>query len=246
MRKVGLAAEGLNESISGTGLHKQLQEKGEAQKLTKTAKAANSHGFFNYSEEEKKLLDERKLFDGTTHAAWAQKLLTLVLLAIKITGFNMSKIPAITNLAHLMNPSFDLKKDKTHLEDALEVDFMLGTLMISSKRNTQAIELLRNKVQAPYLRQIEHNIAKVQGKSGLPAQGPTGQNEQSSSLGVELNEFQNSILSNDCKQNLKVQIKKLLTRCAIIELMCSESMCAKPQLSDKLQALFRMTQLCRG
>jgi len=28
--------------------------------------------------------------------------------------------------------------------------------------------------------------------------------------------------------------------------MCSESMCVKPQLSDKLQALVRMTQLCRG
>lgn len=81
----------------------------------------------------------------------------------------------------------------------------------------------------------------MQGKSGLPAQGLAGQNEQSSSLGAEFNEFQNSILSNDCKQNLKVQIKKLFTRCAIIELMCSESMCAKPQLSDKLQALFRMT-----
>lgn len=144
--KPSRAAEGLNESISGTGLHQQLQEKGEAQKLTKTAKAANSHGFFNYSDEEKKLLDERKLFEGTSHAAWAQKLLTLVLQAVKITGFNMSKIPAITNLAHLMNTSFYLKKDKIHVEDALEVDFMLGTLMISSKRNTQAIELLRNKV----------------------------------------------------------------------------------------------------
>jgi hypothetical protein len=61
-----------------------------------------------------------------------------------------------------------------------------------------------------------------------------------------LNEFQGSILSNDSKQNLKVQIKKLFTRCAMIELMCSESMCMKPQLSDKLQALSRMTQLCRG
>lgn len=67
---------------------------------------------------------------------WAQRLLTLVLQAVKVTGFNMSKIPAITNLSHLMNTSFYLKKDKIHLEDALEVDFMLGTLMISSKRNT--------------------------------------------------------------------------------------------------------------
>jgi len=63
----------------------------------------------------------------------------------------MNKIPAITNLSHLMNTSFYLRKDMVHLEDALEVDFLLGTLYISSKRNTQAIELLRNKVQGPYL-----------------------------------------------------------------------------------------------
>ena len=51
-----------------------------------------------------------------------------------------------------MNCSFYLRKDKINLEDALEVDFMQGTLLISSKRNTQAVELLRNKVQAPYLK----------------------------------------------------------------------------------------------
>lgn len=88
-----------------------------------------------------------------------------------------------------MNTSFYLKKDKIHLEDALEVDFLLGTLMISSKRNTQAIEVLRNKVQAPYLHQIEHNIARVQGKSGLAVQSAAGKNEQSSLLAGDLNEF---------------------------------------------------------
>lgn len=54
------------------------------------------------------------------------------------------------------------------------------------------------------------------------------------------------ILSNDSKQNLKVQIRKLLTRAAIIELMCAEAMCFKQQVPEKLQALTRMTQLCRG
>lgn len=48
----------------------------------------------------------------------------------------MSKIPAITTLSHLMNTSFSLRKGNAHLEDALEVDFLLGTLLISSKRNT--------------------------------------------------------------------------------------------------------------
>lgn len=50
-----------------------------------------------------------------------------------------------------MNTSFYLRKDQIHLEDALEVDFLLGALYVSSKRNTQAVELYRNRVQAPYL-----------------------------------------------------------------------------------------------
>jgi hypothetical protein len=45
-----------------------------------------------------------------------------------------------------MNTSFLLKKDKYYLEDTIEVDFLLGTLLISSKRNTQAVEVLRGKV----------------------------------------------------------------------------------------------------
>jgi hypothetical protein len=67
---------------------------------------------------------------------WANKLFSTVLSSIKIIGFNTNKIPAITNLAHLMNCSFYLRKEKINLEDALEVDFMQGTLLISSKRNT--------------------------------------------------------------------------------------------------------------
>lgn len=87
-----------------------------------------------------------------------------------------------------------------HFEDALEVDMMLGTLMISSKRNTQAVELLRNRVQAKYIAQIEHCLGMIQGRNEC-------------------------ILSNDSKQNLRVQVKKLLSRAALIELMCAESMC---------------------
>ena len=45
---------------------------------------------------------------------------------------------------------------------------------------------------------------------------------------------------------MKVQTKKLFTRSALIELMCSESMCIRPQINDKLRSLVRMTQLCRG
>jgi hypothetical protein len=69
-----------------------------------------------------------------------------VLHSIKVIGFSTNKIAAITNLSYLMNTSFYLKRDKHYLEDNLEVDFMLGTLLISTKRNTQALEVLRNKV----------------------------------------------------------------------------------------------------
>lgn len=139
-----------------------------------------------------------------------------MLQSVKVVGFNTNKIPAITNLAHLMNCSFYLRKDKVNLEDALEVDYMQGTLLISSKRNTQAVELLRSRVQTIYLKQIEVNLSKLQ------------------SCPVE------------SRENLRIQTKKLFTRAAIIELMCSESMCIRPQLNDKLESLKRMTQLCRG
>ena len=97
-------------------------------------------------------VEERRIFEGNDMQLWAKRLLQKVLTQIKLTGFNMSKIPAITNLSHLMNTSFQLRKERVHYEDALEVDYMLGTLLISSKRNTQAVELLRNKVQSKYLR----------------------------------------------------------------------------------------------
>jgi len=74
------------------------------------------------------------------------KCMQTLLTSIKVVGFNTMKIPAITNLAHLMNTSFYLRKDTLYKEDALEVDTLLGTLLISSKRNTQALEVLRNRV----------------------------------------------------------------------------------------------------
>lgn len=115
--------------------------------------------------EDREKLEERKLFEGTNMNMWATRLLKQVVQSIKIHGFNTHKIPAITNLAHLMNIDFSLKKEKIYLEDTLEVNILLGTLLISSKRNTQAIEVLRSKVQSVYLKQIEVNKAKLQSLS---------------------------------------------------------------------------------
>lgn len=98
--------------------------------------------------------------------AWATRLLKHVLASIKVIGINTNKIPAITNLSHLMNISFDLRKEQIYVEDSLEVNLLLGALLVSSKRNTQAIEVLRNKVQRVYLQQIEINKSKLSNNDG--------------------------------------------------------------------------------
>lgn len=104
--------------------------------------------------EEKAMFEERRFFEGQNVNSWAQRLLKQVVQSIKIIGFNTHKIPAITNLSHFMNISFYLRKEKHYQQEILEVDLLLGTLLISSKRNLQAIEVLRNKVQSIYLKQI--------------------------------------------------------------------------------------------
>lgn len=185
------------------------------QLLDEDNKASGQTGF---SAEEAQKLQEHKLFEGQNVALWASRLVQHVLQNIKIIGFNMNKVPAITNLAHLMNMSFELRREKTRVEDALEVDFLLGTLLISTKRNTQAVEVLRSKVQKPYLQQVQINLDRL----------------QRDELGIE------------DKQKLKIQNRKLYTRSAMVELLCSESMCIRPQINDKLRSLTRMTQLCRG
>ena len=48
-----------------------------------------------------------------------------------------------------MNNSFLLKKEG-HQYEASECDYIMGILMISSKRYTQAVEIFR-KIQAKYL-----------------------------------------------------------------------------------------------
>ena len=65
----------------------------------------------------------------------------------------MNQIPAITSMMTFMNNSFLLKKEG-HFLESLECDFMNGVLLISSKRNIQAVEVFR-KIQANYLRQLD-------------------------------------------------------------------------------------------
>jgi hypothetical protein len=65
---------------------------------------------------------------------------------IKVIGFNVNHIPAITSLTTFMNNSFLLKREG-HMNEAYDFDFIIGVLMISSKRFTQAVEIFR-KIQA--------------------------------------------------------------------------------------------------
>lgn len=61
----------------------------------------------------------------------------------------MNQIPAITSMMTFMNNAF-LLKNKGHLTEAQECDFMIGVLLISSKRTIQAVEVYR-KIQASHL-----------------------------------------------------------------------------------------------
>ena len=52
---------------------------------------------------------------------------------ITIHGFNCNSIPAITNLTYFMNLSMLLKNNKKY-KQAEEIDFLVGVLLITTKR----------------------------------------------------------------------------------------------------------------
>ena len=54
---------------------------------------------------------------------------------IIVYGFNCNQIPAITNLTYFMNQSFYMRKNKKYYQ-AEEIDYLVGTLMITTKRAT--------------------------------------------------------------------------------------------------------------
>lgn len=61
---------------------------------------------------------------------------------IIVFGFNCNSIPAITNLTYFMNQTLYMRKSKKR-QQADEIDFLVGSLMISTKRATQAGEFFR-------------------------------------------------------------------------------------------------------
>jgi hypothetical protein len=62
--------------------------------------------------------------------------------SIEVLGFNVNRVPAITNLTYFMNQSLFLQ-GKGREQEAATVDFMTCQLLITTKRPTQAAELYR-------------------------------------------------------------------------------------------------------
>ena len=75
---------------------------------------------------------------------------------IVVFGFNSNSIPAITNLTYFMNQSFYMRKHKKYYQ-AEEIDQLVGTLMVTTKRATQAGEYFR-KMQANLVKKIQRNM----------------------------------------------------------------------------------------
>ena len=59
-----------------------------------------------------------------------------------------------------MNQSFYMRKQKKYYQ-AEEVDYLVGTLMITTKRATQASEFYR-KMQQSYIKKIHRNMAQLE------------------------------------------------------------------------------------
>lgn len=73
--------------------------------------------------------------------------------SFEVIGFNMTLVPAITNLTYFMNQQFFLQS-KGKNQEAHEVEFMTGQLLVTTKRSTQAAELYR-KMQICELNMIQ-------------------------------------------------------------------------------------------
>jgi hypothetical protein len=82
----------------------------------------------------------QEVFDKDSN--WFVKLLSGAIGSIKVTGFNCNSIPAITNLTQFMNEALYLRKHN-QVRDATEIEFLSGVLMITTKRQNQAMEVFR-------------------------------------------------------------------------------------------------------
>ena len=65
-----------------------------------------------------------------------------LLKSIEVVGFNMTTVPAITNLTYFMNQQFYLQ-NRGKGKESNELEIMTCQLLITTKRATQAVEMYR-------------------------------------------------------------------------------------------------------
>jgi hypothetical protein len=84
--------------------------------------------------------DDLKFLDALPHGS--NPVFSRLLKQIQILGFNTHQIPAITNVTYFMNQALFLQS-KGKQQQALEADFLACQLLITTKRATQAGEMIR-------------------------------------------------------------------------------------------------------
>ena len=65
-----------------------------------------------------------------------------LLKSIEVVGFNMTTVPAITNLTYFMNQQFYLQ-NRGKGKESNEIEMMTCQLLITTKRATHAVEMYR-------------------------------------------------------------------------------------------------------
>lgn len=144
---------------------------------------------------------------------------------IVVFGFNCNAIPAITNLTYFMNQAFYMRKQKKH-HQAEEIDFMVGMLLISTKRATQAAEFFR-KSQCQIMKKIQRNLSKLEKQARVSE-------ECSSNATFAL------------EHEVKTETQNWFIQCAIIELLIADALSFETQLNEKIQALTRLVVFTQG
>lgn len=142
---------------------------------------------------------------------------------IIVYGFNTNAIPAITNLTYFMNQAFFMRKMKKYYQ-AEEVDCMIGTLMITTKRSTQAAEFFR-RMENQIVKKVNRNLSKLE--------------KQGSDVSSHNATFH-------AESELRQETHNLLLQCAVFELQVADGLSFETQLNEKIQALCRMVAFTEG
>lgn len=121
-----------------------------------------------------------------------------------------------------------MRKNKK-LHQAEEIDQMVGMLMVTTKRATQAGEFFR-KMQIQYMSKIKRNMQKLD-RSGVSAEEA-----------IDSSHNATFVIDGD----LRSETQHLFIKCAIFELLIADGLSFETQLNEKIQALTRMVTFIEG